>query len=229
MADHRADLDRIMVAEGSRAIHEEFLLAEGGVLPDRRARMDRARSASARAWSRHLGRGLTGVWPGADPALASRIERWAAGHQERLEALALEEAAIAERRGASGDPEADRRDAALAAHCRLFAEALANAAELPGAGSPPDFSRRVGRAVRAAEARRRAIEAEARDAWSREAGPGPDQTTGAAPTPDADALRVAEAAAVWAHVQVLAEALEEALEGPPDGPDEPARIPIVPI
>ena len=136
MADHRPELDARMAEEASFAIHEEFMLAESGTLPDRATRIERARQASARAWMRHLGRGLTAVWPEAEPDLAERIERWAAEHRERREALILEEEAIAERRGASGDPQADQRDAELAAHCRFFAETLATVAD-------PD--RRVGR------------------------------------------------------------------------------------
>ena len=104
MAINRAVLDRMMAEEGSRAIHEEFILAEGGTLPDRQARIERARGASARAWMRHLARGVEDVWEGAEPGLAERVERWSGASGERLEALALEERAVAERRGRLGRP-----------------------------------------------------------------------------------------------------------------------------
>jgi hypothetical protein len=199
MAGNRGGLDAMMAEEGSRAIHEEFLLAEGGTLPDRAARIERARGASARAWMRHLGRGVEDVWEGATPGLSVGVERWSAAHGERLEALVLEERAVAERRGASGDPEADGRDAELIAHCRLFAEALASTAAPAAGEAPPDFARRVAAWARAQEPRRRRVEERALAAWGAE--------------PDDE--RVGEAAAVWAHVRVLAEALEHALGAHP--------------
>ena len=201
MAENREGLDALMAQEGSRAVHEEFLMAEGGTLPDLGARIERARGASARAWLRHLGGGMEAVWAPADPGLAARVEGWTAAHRERLEALVLEERAAAERRGASGDPDADRRDAELIAHGRLFAEALAHEAPALAGEGAPGLSRRVGAWARGHQPRRRAMEEEARAAWA--AGPGTDE------------LRVAEAAAVWAHVRGLAEALENAL---PEGP-----------
>src|SRR6476620_586952 len=106
MADNRSGLDERMAEEGSRAIHEEFLLAEGGALPDRATRIERARGASARAWMRHLAAALSENWPGAGPDLPERMRRWNATHPERLEAFTLEELAVLERRGASGDPHA---------------------------------------------------------------------------------------------------------------------------
>lgn len=218
MAAHRDGLDALMAQEGSRAIHEEFLLAEGGELPDRRTRLERARGASARAWLRHLARGLAATWPEAGEDLVARLERWTAGHGERLEALVLEEVAIAERRGASGDPEADRRDAELVAHGRLFAEALASEAALPWDEPPPAFGRRVGTYAREREPRRRAVEREARAAWGAEPAPEEGRFMTAAATREPDELRVAEAAAVWAHVRTLAEALERALSTPPEAP-----------
>ncbi|WP_217915521.1 hypothetical protein [Miltoncostaea marina] len=218
MAANRPALDAAMAQEGSRAMHEEFLMAEGGTLPDRRGRIDRAREASARAWMRHMAHALDETWAGATPGLAERMERWMAGHRERLEALALEEAAASERRGASGDPEADRRAAGLTAHGRLLAEALAVASEgAPGwAEAAPAFSRRVGGLVRGREDRRRAVEEEARRAWGPAPAPGADQVATAAPEPDAE--RVREAAAVWSHVRILTEALEAALASRPGAP-----------
>lgn len=205
MAAHRGGLDVLMEQEGSRAIHEEFLMAEGGVLPDRRDRLDRARSASARAWLRHLGTALAEEWPGAPAGMPAALEQTILRGGERLEALILEEGAVLERHGLSGDPVADRRDADLTAYCRLFAEGVGGVLEEDGG---PEFGRRVADAARRRAGRLRQIEAEAREAWS--AAPAAGRTS-AASTPEPDALRVAEAAAVWAHVRVLTEALEETL------------------
>ena len=221
MADNRPELDARMAEEASFAIHEEFLLAESGTLPDRSTRIARARQASARAWMRHLGRGLVVVWPPAEPDLAEQIERWSGAHRERREALLLEEQAIAERRGASGDPLADERDAELAAHCRYFAEALAtlSAAISESGESPPEFSRQVATWSRAKERWRHEIESQARAAWGAAPHPGSEQPLSAAEAaPEPDAMRVQEAAAVWAHVRVLAAALEHALATRPGAP-----------
>jgi hypothetical protein len=215
MAAHRAALDRMMAEEGSRAIHEEFIMAEGGTLPDREVRIERARGASARAWMRHLARGVEDVWDGAEPGLAERVERWSAAAGERLEALVLEERAVVERRGASGDPDADRRDAELTAHCRLFAEALATQAPSLGDEAPPEFGRRVAGLARAQEARRREVEDTALAAWGAESPRAASEPMTAAAPPEPDEARVREAAAVWAHVRVLAEALEQALGARP--------------
>jgi hypothetical protein len=217
MGENRAALDALMAEEGSRAIHEEFLLAESGTLPDRATRITRARGASARAWTRHLGSAVAAVWPGADADLPTRMRRWSADHPERLEAFVLEEQAILERRGASGDPQADQRDVELAAHCRLFAEMLASLTESPtgSSESAPDFSRRVASWARSQETARRAVEAQARAAWSAGPPPGAGQSmTAAVNAPEPDAMRVEEAAAIWAHVRMLAEALEHALARP---------------
>jgi hypothetical protein len=211
MAANRAVLDRMMAEEGSRALHEEFILAEGGTLPDRQARIERARGASARAWMRHLARGVEDVWEGAEPGLAERVERWSGASGERLEALALEERAVAERRGASGDPDADRRAAELIAHCRLFAEALATQAPSLADQAPPEFGRRVAGLARAGEARRREVEATALGAWGSGPAPPASESMTAAASVEPDEARVREAAAVWAHVRLLAEALEQAL------------------
>lgn len=219
MADNRTGLDAMMAEEGSRAIHEEFMLAEGGTLPDRATRIGRARGASARAWMRHLGHAMAEVWPGADPALPEKMKRWNADRPERLEAHVLEEQAVLERRGASGDPHADQRDAELAGHCRMFAEMLASLSEplIASPESPPDFARRVASWARGQEGHRHEIEAEARAAWGGGPPPGTEQAMSAAESaPEPDEMRVAEAAAIWAHVQVLTEALEHALEATPE-------------
>ena len=146
MAANRPALDELMAQEGSRAIHEEFILTEGGTLPDRSARIARARTASARAWMRHL--------------------------------------------------------------------AQAVAAELPGA-PPADFGRRVAAWSRAAEGRRREVEREAVEAWGAVA-QGPEMTAARESAPELDAVRVQEAAAVWAHVRTTAEALEATLTASPE-------------
>lgn len=221
MADNRGGLDALMAEEGSRAIHEEFLLAESGTLPDRVTRIERARGASARAWMRHMSHGLAAVWPGADPELPTAMTRWSSAHPERLEALVLEERAIVERRGASGDPHADIRDADLSGHGRLFAEGLASLSEplADSSVSPPEFARRVAGWARAQEAHRREIEHEARAAWGPGPQPGTEQAMSAATgAPEPEEMRVQEAAAVWAHVRILAEALEHALRAHPETP-----------
>lgn len=215
MADNRPGLDALMSQEGSRAIHEEFMLAESGELPDRATRVGRARGASARAWMRHLGHALAAEWPGAAPGLADGLERWMGTDRERFEALMLEEQAAAERRGASGDPEADARDAELAAWTRLFAEGVATLSPADPSEPPPAFSLRLATWTRAQESRRRAVEHEARQAWGG-GPPGSEQRMTAAP--EADEVRVREAAAVWAHVRLLAEALEHTLAAPPVTP-----------
>lgn len=207
MAEHRPILDQLMSEEGSRAIHEEFILAEGGVLPDRATRLERARGASARAWLRLLARALEERWPDAPAGLAGEIERRGATAGERREALELEEAAIEERRGASGDPVDERRRIALRAHARLFAELVGDLTSDEEA-SGPELGRRVGGRIRADEERLRAIEAEAASAWGGRALDDAAETRPmSAARPDADPERVAEAAAVWAHVRLLADAL----------------------
>jgi hypothetical protein len=220
MAENRPLLDRFMSEEGSRAIHEEFILAEGGTLPDRATRIDRARGASARAWLRLLARALEETWQDAPPGLAAELERGGAAAGERREALELEETAIEERRGASGDPVDERRRIALRAHARLFAEIVGGqVGEDEGAG--PELGRRVGSRLRADEGRLREIESEAAAAWSeRDLDEDASTKPMTAARPEADPERIAEAAAVWAHVRLLAEALAAELAAAPGG--EPA-------
>jgi hypothetical protein len=216
MAANRSSLDELMAQEGSRAIHEEFILAEGGTLPDRAARVARARTASARAWMRHLARAVAAELPGAPPDLPDRLTLWMNANGERLEALVLEEGAVMERRGASGDPAADRRDAELAATARLFAEGYATVTAPEDGGPPPaDFGRRVAVWSRAAGERRRDAERQALRAWGATA-QGPEMTAARASAPEPDEQRVQEAAAVWAHVRTTAEALEATLTAPPE-------------
>jgi hypothetical protein len=218
MSDHRADLDTLMAQEASRAVHMEFLAAESGDLPDRDTRLGRAREASIRAWLRHLVRAAGAEMPGAPPDLVGRMERYMAAQQERREAYELEEGALLERVGRSNDPEADHRDVSLAAHCALFAEALA--AETGCAGDetpPPTFARRVATRSRAAQRRRREVEAEARAAWSADPSPMEDRPATAGERVEPDEARVAQAAAVWAHVLVLTESLAAELAEPGAG------------
>ncbi len=217
MAANRSSLDDLMAQEGSRAIHEEFILAEGGTLPDRSQRIARARTASARAWMRHLARAVAAELPGTPPDLADRFTVWMNANGERLEALVFEERAAMERRGASGDPAADHRDAELAATARLFAEGYAAVtAPQDGEGAPPaDFGRRVAAWSRAAEGRRRAVEREAVEAWGA-AAQAPEMTAARESAPEPDEVRVQEAAAVWAHVRTTAEALEATLAASPE-------------
>lgn len=219
MAEHRASLDSLMAQEGSRAIHEEFIEAEGGVLPDRGTRIARARGASARAWMRHLAGAMSEEWPGAGPELSDRLTAWLNANRERLESLILEEQAILERRGASGDPHADLRDADLIAHGRLFAEGLATVAGLPDGDvrTPAELGREVGAWSRAHEPDRRRVEREARAAWSDQP-PRTEMTAAEAVAPEPEEMRIEEAAAVWAHVRMTAEALEHALRAPPGTP-----------
>lgn len=219
MAANRSSLDELMAQEGSRAIHEEFILAEGGTLPDRSARIARARTASARAWMRHLAQAVAAEVPGTPPDMPERLTVWMNANGERLEALVLEEQAVMERRGASGDPTADQRDVELSATARLFAEGFAtlNATDDGGGEPPAEFGRRIAVFSRAAESRRREVEREAVAAWGGGAH-GTEMTAARESAPEPDELRVQEAAAVWAHVRTTAEALEAALAAPPEGP-----------
>jgi len=210
MGEHREQLDQMMAEEGSRAIHEEFMLAESGQLPDRETRIERARGASARAWLRHLGRAIAAVWDGAPQGSSSTLERAATSSVERVEALRLEEEAILERRGVSGDPDDDHRRAFLVARARAFAEGIA-----PTVGAdPPKLGREVGAWMRERVDDTRALEVETRTAWS---GRDLDRSAEterrtAAVEPEPDDLRITEAASVFAHVRILANGLGELLQ-----------------
>lgn len=210
MAENREQLDKMMAEEGSRAIHEEFMLAESGQLPDRETRIERARGASARAWLRHLGRAIAAVWEGAPDGSAAALERAATTSIERVEALRLEEEAILERRGVSGDPDDDHRRAFLVARARAFGEGIA-----PTLGSdPPALGREIGVWMREHIDDTRALEAETRAEWS---GRDLDRSVEterrtAAVEPESDDLRVTEAASVFAHVSILARGLGELLQ-----------------
>jgi len=217
MTEHRPHLDTMMAQEASRAVHMEFIAAEGGELPDRATRLGRAREASARAWLRHLAHAAAAVLPGVPADLAGRLERYMAAHQERREAYELEEEALLERIGRSADPDADARDAGLAAHGALFAEALAAESGLAGDVPAPAFARRVAARSRAAHGRRRAVEAEARAAWSADPAPMERRPATAGERAEPDEARVVQAAAVWAHVLVLTESISQELAAPGGG------------
>jgi hypothetical protein len=217
MTDHRPALDTLMAQEASRAVHMEFLAAESGELPDRATRLARAREASIRAWLRHLGHAAGAELPGGSPELGDRLERYMAAHQERREAYELEEQAALERFGRSGDPEGDVRDISLVSHAALFAEALAAETDLAGEVAAPNFARRVSARMRAAQGRRREIEAEARAAWSADPAPMENRPATAGERVEPDEARVIQAAAVWAHVLVLTESLAQELVPPPAG------------
>lgn len=168
---------------------------------------------------RHLAHAVAAELPGTPPDMPERLTVWMNANGERLEALVLEEQAVLERRGASGDPVADQRDVELSATARLFAEGFATlTAPEDGEGeAPAGFGRRIAVFSRAAEARRRQVEREAVEAWGG-AAHGPEMTAARESAPEPDELRVHEAAAVWAHVRITAEALEAALAAPPEGP-----------
>ncbi|MCU0280499.1 MAG: hypothetical protein MUE66_01425 [Acidimicrobiia bacterium] len=215
MGEERPALDRLMAEEGSRALHEEFILAEGGVLPDRAQRLERARSASARAWLRHLAAAVEACWADAPAGLGKEVAAWLPAHAERLEALVIDEEARSEQRGRAADPADDRREVELVAQARLFAEGLGAVAR-PGGDDGPAFARRLVAWQREQPERRRALidEAIARSggelSGAEEAAPlwerAPEQA------------RAREAALLWAHVRFLAEATGACLTaaGPPD-------------
>lgn len=212
MVQHRPRLEKLMGEESSRAIHEEFLLAESGTLPDRQARLDRARIVGARAWLRHLAGALRAAWDGGPPDLQQRLERYVMAGAERLEALELEEEAAVQREGLSGDAQADARRVTLASYARLFAEGVGDIAA-PGGESAPEFGRRVTAILRREGARRRSIEKQAFEAWSGSAMEGVmEQARVTAAPPEPDTVRILEAAAVWSYIHVLADAVGEALE-----------------
>jgi hypothetical protein len=210
----RAALESIMAQESSRALHQEFLLAESGTLPDRQARLERIRAVGARAWLRHLAAALQAEWSDAPDGMQGKLElRMARGH-DRLEALELEEDAALEREGVSGDVDADRRRVTLGAYVRLFAEGVGDIAT-PNGRTGPEFGRQIAAIMRREDAQRRAIEKAAFEAWSGSPMEGvleTARTTAASPEPDI--VRVLEAAGVWSYIRVLCMALAAALEPP---------------
>jgi hypothetical protein len=206
MADHRPALDELMKAEGSRALHVEFLEAEGGVLPSREVRIDRARTASVRAWLRHLARGLEAELP--EPALGVRIEQ--RFNQERLEALVLEANAATERRGRAS-PDVDARRDQLAGWMRLFAEGFGE--EIFGEGTGPQTGKRLTEWWRDKNGRVDDIANKAAAAWAVPTGDAQDGNPFGRVEADE---RTIEAASVWAHVRVLADGLADLLTSHPN-------------
>ena len=74
MVDNRPGLDEKMKEEGSKALIQEFMAAEGGQgLPTPEERLDRARQASARAWLRHLAAAIQANWTVAPAGAGSSV------------------------------------------------------------------------------------------------------------------------------------------------------------
>ena len=220
LAENRTRLEQLMTQESSRAIHEEFLLAESGTLPDRETRLLRARSTSARAWLRHLAASVAEEWTGAPAGLREPLEQHVMRGIERFEALSLEEEAALEREGLSGDPQANTRRVTLGAYMRLFAEGVGEHGS-PDGESGPEFGKRVTLVMRREAPRRRQVEKEAFDAWSGSSMKGIEDTKVTAAPPESENIRVVEAAACWSYVRILADSLGEVLDAipPPPAPD----------
>jgi hypothetical protein len=215
----RGALEDLMAQESSRALHQEFLLAESGTLPDRHARLERIRAVGARAWLRHLAAGLDSEWAAAPAGLQERLEVWLSGNGDRLEALELEEAAALEREGISGDADADQRRVTLGAYVRLFAEGVGEIAE-PGGRSGPEFGRQITMIMRREAPQRRAVEKAAFEAWSGSPMEGVlEQARMTAAPPEPGVIRILEAAGVWSYVQLLCIALGEALDSGATAPE----------
>lgn len=202
MAEHRPSLDEMMREEGSRVLHLEFIQAEEGNLPDPETRRERAREASVRAWLRHLSHALEADT--GQEGLAERMYR--RFERERLEQLVLEERAATDRRGRAA-PATDARTEQLGAWVRLFAEGAGE--EIAPAVGGPELGRRVLGWWRANPGRVTEIAQAAETAWVPQ---GESQDGNPFGRVAADA-RVQEAAAVWAHVRGLCEALEASLVG----------------
>lgn len=208
LIENKPRLDELMAQEGSKAIHEEFIMAEGGMMPGRDERVERARGASARAWLRHLAHAIGAEWEGASEDLGNKIEAWLVVNQERLEAIRIDEEPQLEKLGRSGDPEADERRVALAAQRRFFAEALGTAAE-PGGADGPSFGRTVSTWGWANNERLRELQLEALTASGVEVDATTEIETLWERSPDV--ARQSEAAVQWANLRFLIEGLQEAL------------------
>ena len=77
MVENRPALDERMKEEGSKALIQEFMAAEGGQgLPTPEERLDRARQASAHAWLRHLAAAIQANWQSAPAGFAASMEKW---------------------------------------------------------------------------------------------------------------------------------------------------------
>jgi len=216
MVENRPALDERMKEEGSKALIQEFMAAEGGgALPTPEERLDRARQASARAWLRHLAAAIQANWSAVPAAFAADMDKWMLAGEERLEALKLDEEARAEQRGRAADPNDDHREVELRALGRLFAEGVGSTCQ-PGGEDGPRFAKRVTEWQSEHLLRNREL---VDDAVARTTPEGLSGSEVAAPLWERapEAARAREAALLWARVQFLTEAIADALmaAGPP--------------
>lgn len=216
MVENRPALDERMKEEGSKALIQEFMAAEGGgALPTPEERLDRARQASARAWLRHLAAAIQANWTAAPDAFAADMDRWMSAGEERLEALKLDEESRAEQRGRAADPNDDHREVELRALGRLFAEGVGSTCR-PGGEDGPRFAKRVVEWQSEHLLRNREL---VDDAVARTTPEGLSGSEVAAPLWERapETARAREAALLWARVQFLTEAVADALmaAGPP--------------
>ncbi|MCB0873257.1 MAG: hypothetical protein H6531_02670 [Actinobacteria bacterium] len=214
MVGDRAGLEKLMELEGSRALHEEFLLAESGTLPDRQTRLTRVRITGIRAWLQHLATAIAAEWESSPPDFPSTMQRWINQGSERLEALELEEQAQVEREGLAGDPQVDARRVTLAAYVRLFAEGIGGSVPALGV-TGSELGQRVAAGMRRASGFRAEVEKASFEAWSGSEMDGvlEDARQSAAP-PEPRIIRMLEAAAVWSYMRAFTDVLEEVLAGP---------------
>jgi len=216
MVDNRPALDERMKEEGSKALIQEFMAAEGGQgLPSPEQRLDRARQASARAWLRHLSAAIQANWTAVPASFSADMDKWLVGGEERLEALRLDEEARAEQRGLAADPNDDHREVELRALGRLYAEGIGSTCS-PGGDDGPAFARRVTEWQAEHLLRNREL---VDDAVARTTPEGLSGSEVAAPLWERapEAARAREAALLWARVQFLTEAVADSLmaAGPP--------------
>ena len=194
MIDQTEMREELMEQERSRAVHAEFLEAESGMLPSTAERTERMRDASARAWLRLTARAVEATWPSAAHGIGPEFDAWLGGNVERLEVLEMEEHDRNARRGLSGDPASDDRAAQLRARIRLFGEWAGES--VPGGEGPAATGRALTAWLDDHSDRLAELQAEAM------AGPAPEGVP---------AERIAERAAMWAHVRLLTEALDAVL------------------
>lgn len=217
MVANRPRLEQYMEQESSRVLHEEFLEAESGTLPDRHSRLTKARLAGARAWLRHLAAALRTTWDKGPPDMQAQLERWVQGARERVEALELEEHALLEREGLSGDADADARRVTLSAYMRVFAEGVGAIAS-PGGATAPEFGKAFAARLRDYASRRRQIEKDAFQAWHGSPMEGVmEQARLSAAPAEPDVVRMMEAAAVWSFIHVTAEGVGDEVEARESG------------
>lgn len=217
LVDHliaeRESLENLMTQEGSRALHEEFLLAESGELPDRQQRLTRMRAVGARAWLRHLAAALQAEWTDAPAGMQGQLELWVARNGDRLEALEIEEEAALEREGISGDVDADQRRVTLGAYVRLFAEGVGEIAS-PGGRTGPEFGREINVIMRRDASERRSVEKASFEAWTGSPMEGALENARMTAAPvEPSVIRMLEAAGVWSYVRTLCIALGESIDG----------------